>query len=101
MISRSVFVCAPEGVPSGLQVAPPSGDRYERNMRIKPGPMPIVIAQAVPSDVQSTAGSLWNKSEPTSDRLDWFQVTPPSSEKNCGCVEAVRSLDAATILFVS
>ena len=33
-------------------------------------PIPIVIAQAVPSDVQSTAGSLWNTSEPTSDRLD-------------------------------
>jgi hypothetical protein len=42
--------------------------------------MPIVIAQAVPSDVQSTAGSLWNRSEPTSERLDWPQVAPPSDE---------------------
>jgi hypothetical protein len=71
MTSRSTFVCAPDGVPSKLHVAPKSVDRYERSISgLKPGPMPIVIAQAVPSDVQSTAGSLWSTSEPTSERLD-------------------------------
>jgi hypothetical protein len=62
--------------------------------------MPTVIDHAVPSDVQSTAGSLWNASERASDRLDRRQVSP-QSEENCACVEAQRSFDAVMILLVS
>ena len=100
MISRSVFVWLPEGVESKLQVAPPSADLYARKLTWKPL-TPRVIDHAVPSEVQSTAGSLWNASARASGRLDWPQVSPRSEEKNCACVEAPRSFDAAMILPVS
>jgi hypothetical protein len=63
--------------------------------------MPMVIDHAVSSDVQSTAGSLCSVSPRTSDRLDCPHVAPPSVEKNCGCADATRSFEAATILLVS
>src|SRR5215831_10220440 len=101
MISRSVLVWLPEGVESKLQVAPPSADLYARSFTRKEPSMPRVIDHAVPSEVQSTAGSLWNASARASGRLDWPQVSPRSEEKNCACDEAPRSLDAAMILLVS
>src|SRR5262245_38956657 len=44
--------------------------------------MPMAVAQAVPSEVQSTVGSEWNWSPATRGRVVWPQLTPPSIEKN-------------------
>jgi hypothetical protein len=40
--------------------------------------MAMVIAHAVPSDVQSTAGSVWFESEAVNGKSVCFQVAPPS-----------------------
>ena len=42
--------------------------------------MPMVADQAVPSEVQSTAGSEWKLSLPVSGRKLDPQVAPPSLE---------------------
>src|SRR5258708_5471419 len=63
--------------------------------------MPMVVDHAVPSEVQSTAGSEWKESLSTSGRNDWPQVAPPSLEKNCACWPlAEMLLQAPMILLV-
>ena len=42
--------------------------------------IPMVVDQAVPSEVQSTVGSEWKASPVMSGRLVWPQVAPPSEE---------------------
>src|SRR6266568_4592170 len=64
----------------------------------------MVVAHAVPSEVQSTAGSDWSVSPETSGRaggVAGVHVTPPSSEKNCACWEALIAFEAAMIFLVS
>lgn len=54
-------------------------------------------AHAVPSEVQATAGSLWNVSDDWAGRLFWLQVIPPSPEKYCAIVVPLLALELATI----
>ena len=62
--------------------------------------MPIVVDQAVPSDVQSTVGSEWKASPGCSGRLVWPQVAPPLVEKNCAWVPLPEMLFEAAMIFV-
>src|SRR5260370_28460015 len=58
IICLSALVCSPENVVSNSQVPPPSVDLYARIWRTGGSAlMPMVVAQAVPSEVQSTVGS--------------------------------------------
>ena len=59
--------------------------------------MPSVIDQAVPSEVQSTMGSLFRLSPLASGNDVWFQVAPPSVELNWAWEEFPMSFDAAMI----
>src|SRR6185436_13460030 len=45
--------------------------------------MPMVVDQAVPSEVQSTVGSEWLVSEAVKARVVCPQVAPPSSDQYC------------------
>ncbi len=49
---------------------------------VPPELMPIVVDQAVPSEVHSTVGSEWKASPGWSGRLVCPQLVPPSVEKN-------------------
>src|SRR5579864_3369703 len=63
--------------------------------------MPMVVDHAVPSEVQSTAGSDWKASPLTSDRLVWPQLAPPLEEKNCACMPLeLMAFEAPTICWV-
>ena len=73
--SLSTVVCDPDGVPSNVQVLPPSVDSYARIWFCG---MAMVSAHAVPSDVQSTAGSVWFESVSAKGSSVWFHVVPPS-----------------------
>src|SRR3954462_13971571 len=62
--------------------------------------MPSVVAQAVPSDVQSTVGSEWRASPRARGRVVCPHVAPPSDEKNCAWRDAPGALEAPMILSV-
>ena len=61
----------------------------------------MVVAHAVPSDVQSTVASECRESELSSGSVVCPQVTPPSSEKYCACLLFPMLLEAAMICFGS
>src|SRR6266853_221381 len=61
----------------------------------------MVVAHAVPSEVQSTVGSEWPVSPKANGRVVWCQVAPPSFEENCACPPGPMLLEAAMILFGS
>src|SRR3954451_23195345 len=83
IICLSADVCWPENVPSKVQVRPPSLDRYDRIWRtVLLASMPMVVAQAVPSEVQPTVGSECKESPVSRGRVVCPQVAPPSPEKN-------------------
>src|SRR6516165_1573702 len=63
--------------------------------------MPMVVAQAVPSEVQSTVGSDWRESPGISGREVCPQLAPPSCEKYWAWAPLATSFDAATILLPS
>src|SRR5947209_1783383 len=61
---------------------------------------PIVVAHAVPSEVQSTVGSDWKASPRTlcNGRFVWPHEAPPLVEKNCACAPLpAMSFEAAMI----
>src|SRR6187401_139849 len=62
--------------------------------------MPMVVDQAVPSDVQSTVGSDWKASPTWRLSVVCPQVVPPSVEKNCACTPAPLMLFEALMIFV-
>src|SRR5690349_20376193 len=62
--------------------------------------MPIVVDQAVPSEVQSTVGSEWKASPVIRERLVWPQVAPLLVEKNIAWVPAELMLLEAAMIFV-
>src|SRR5947209_16140292 len=62
------------------------------------GPTPMVVAQAVPSDVQSTVGSVWKASPGASGSVVRPQVAPPSMDQYCAWAPLPpRLLEAAMI----
>src|ERR1700730_508411 len=55
-------------------------------MRMVPAAlMPMVVDQAVPSDVHSTVGSEWKESPVTSGSWVWLQEAPVLVEKKIAC----------------
>src|SRR5215203_3369167 len=83
-ICLSVSSWPPEIVLSKVHEAPPSVDLNKRNLRPpRPSSMPIVLDQAVPSEVQPTVGSLFMTSSPISSSVVCPQVTPPSVDQYC------------------
>src|ERR1700692_1518798 len=84
-ICLSLFVPV-EKVASKVQVAPALVDLYERMMRLVCAAlMPMVEAQAVPSEVHSTVGSDMKESPVTRGSSVWPQVAPPLVEKYWPC----------------
>src|SRR4051794_15629465 len=59
----------------------------------------MVVAQAVPSEVQSTVGSECSESPVRSGRAVWPQLAPPSAEKNWACRPFPMLFDAEMICF--
>src|SRR5262249_54221595 len=59
--------------------------------------MPIVVAHAVPSEVQCTVGSECMESALSSGSVVWPHVAPPSREKKWACRLLPILLDAAMI----
>src|SRR4051794_39007697 len=96
----SLLVRLPEKVASKVQVAPPSVDLYARMFNTVPAAlMPIVVDQAVPSDVQSTVGSEWKESPVTSGSSVCPQVAPPFEEKNIAWRPVELMLFEAAMIF--
>src|ERR1043165_3108985 len=69
-ICLSVLVWLPEIVPSKVHVAPPLVDLYDCTFKtVWAELMPMVLDQAVPSEVHSTVGSEWKASPLASGRF--------------------------------
>src|SRR5512135_787671 len=79
--SLSTVVWVPVGVESKVHVAPPAVDLYRRSFCVLPE-IPIVMVHAVPSEVQSTAGSELKLSPEAGERVVCPQVAPPSVDQN-------------------
>ena len=74
----------PEPEPTPAVETPAARNRAQGDRRTeqrRPGRQLARPEQSAGSAVViSTAGSLWKRSDWTSDKLDWLQVAPPSKE---------------------
>ncbi len=85
-ICLSLLVKEPENVASKVQLAPALVDLKERMIRfVCVESMPIVVVQAVPSEVHSTVGSDSKESPVCSGSSVLPQLVPPLVEKYCPC----------------